>query len=212
QLLEHQNQNASTRLIIVYLGFIKKMIQLLRYSNLFDFDQLLISIQIGSIEKNLYITYLLSLCEHGDLHLRGACASLLATLIQTTIHLLLNNVHLYQLIYKTVQEIELLEDSIQHTTRFYVLAKVSLAQFIDDIDFRILTYLEQQQKQLKQQYPDIRVRQATASTFAKFVDHNSFLPCQWIYKIHHSLHVGCLEDIYVLSNVLRPTTIRPIFS
>ncbi|CAF3915720.1 unnamed protein product, partial [Rotaria sp. Silwood1] len=53
QLLEHQNQNASTRLIIVYLGFIKKMIQLLRYSNLFDFDQLLISIQIGSIEKNL---------------------------------------------------------------------------------------------------------------------------------------------------------------
>ncbi|CAF5170208.1 unnamed protein product, partial [Rotaria sp. Silwood1] len=40
---------------------------------------------------------------------------------------------------------------------------VSLAQFIDDIDFRILTYLEQQ---LKQQYPDIRVRQVTASTFA----------------------------------------------
>ncbi|CAF5114306.1 unnamed protein product, partial [Rotaria sp. Silwood1] len=27
------------------------------------------------------ITYLLSLCEHGDLHLRGACANLLATLI-----------------------------------------------------------------------------------------------------------------------------------
>ncbi|CAF5144896.1 unnamed protein product, partial [Rotaria sp. Silwood1] len=24
--------------------------------------------------------------------------------------------------------------------------------------------------------------------------------------------VGCLENIYVLSNVLRPTTIRPIFS
>ncbi|CAF5114592.1 unnamed protein product, partial [Rotaria sp. Silwood1] len=42
----------------------------------------------------------------------------------------------------------------------------ALAQLIDDIDFRILTYLEQQ---LKQQYPDIRVRQATASTFAKYV-------------------------------------------
>ncbi|CAF5171994.1 unnamed protein product, partial [Rotaria sp. Silwood1] len=27
------------------------------------------------------ITYLLSLCEHGDLHLRGACANLPATLI-----------------------------------------------------------------------------------------------------------------------------------
>ncbi|CAF5106611.1 unnamed protein product [Rotaria sp. Silwood1] len=51
QLLEHQNQNASTRLIIVYLGLIKKFIQLLRYSNLFDFDQLLISTQIGSIEE-----------------------------------------------------------------------------------------------------------------------------------------------------------------
>ncbi|CAF5132501.1 unnamed protein product [Rotaria sp. Silwood1] len=50
-LFEHQNQNASTRLIIDYLDLIKKMIQLLRYSNLFDFDQLLISIQIGSIEE-----------------------------------------------------------------------------------------------------------------------------------------------------------------
>ncbi|CAF5169639.1 unnamed protein product, partial [Rotaria sp. Silwood1] len=34
-----------------YLGLIKKFIQLLRYSNLFDFDQLLISTKIGSIEK-----------------------------------------------------------------------------------------------------------------------------------------------------------------
>ncbi|CAF4998203.1 unnamed protein product [Rotaria sp. Silwood1] len=51
QLLEHQNQNASTRLIIDYLDLIKKIIQLLRYSNLFDFDQLLISTQIGSIEE-----------------------------------------------------------------------------------------------------------------------------------------------------------------
>ncbi|CAF5006260.1 unnamed protein product, partial [Rotaria sp. Silwood1] len=48
---EHQNQNASTRLIIDYLDLIKKIIQLLRYSNLFDFDQLLISTQIGSIEE-----------------------------------------------------------------------------------------------------------------------------------------------------------------
>ncbi|CAF1428652.1 unnamed protein product [Rotaria sp. Silwood1] len=51
QLLEHQNQNASTRLIIDYLDLIKKILQLLRYSNLFDFDQLLISTQIGSIEE-----------------------------------------------------------------------------------------------------------------------------------------------------------------
>ncbi|CAF1614462.1 unnamed protein product [Rotaria sp. Silwood1] len=157
QLLEHQNQNA----------------------NLFDFDQLLISIQIGSIEKSCVsealktdITYLLSLCEHGDLHLRGACANLLVTLIQTTIYLLthsyqihliillLINVHFHAF---TIIGIELLEDSIQHTTSSCILAKVSLAQFIDDIDFRILTYLEQQ---LKQQYPDIRVRQAIASTFA----------------------------------------------
>ncbi|CAF4179501.1 unnamed protein product, partial [Rotaria sordida] len=31
-------------------------------------------------------TYLLSLYEHSDLHLRGAYANILATLIQTTIH------------------------------------------------------------------------------------------------------------------------------
>ncbi|CAF4893587.1 unnamed protein product, partial [Rotaria sp. Silwood1] len=63
----------------------------------------------------------------------------------------------------TIIGIKLLEDSIQHTTSSCTLAQVSLAQFIDDIDFRRLTYLEQQ---LKQQYPDIRVRQATASTVA----------------------------------------------
>ncbi|CAF1305297.1 unnamed protein product [Rotaria sp. Silwood1] len=66
----------------------------------------------------------------------------------------------------TIIGIELLEDSIQHSTSSCTLAQVSLAQLIDDIDFRILTYLEQQQQQLKQQYPDIRVRQAIASTFA----------------------------------------------
>ncbi|CAF1373476.1 unnamed protein product, partial [Rotaria sp. Silwood1] len=165
QLLEHQNQNA----------------------NLFDFDQLLISIQIGSIEKTCVsealktdITYLLSLCEHGDLHLRGACANLLVTLIQTTIYLLtlsslsnsfINQCSLVSTDSKdssshafTIMGIELLKDSIQHSTSSYVLAKFALAQLIDDIDFRILTYLEQQQ--LKQQYPDIHVRQATASTFA----------------------------------------------
>ncbi|CAF4987463.1 unnamed protein product [Rotaria sp. Silwood1] len=110
QLLEHQNQNA----------------------NLFDFDQLLISIRIGSIEKT--------------------CVS---EALKTGI--------------------KLLEDSIQHTTSSYVLAKFALAQLMDDIDFRILTYLEQQQQQLKQQYPDIRVRQATASTFAnlkKYINTN----------------------------------------
>ncbi|CAF1540298.1 unnamed protein product, partial [Rotaria sp. Silwood1] len=173
------------------------------------------------------ITYLLSLCEHSDLHLRGACANLLVTLIQTTNHLLtlsllsnsFNNsfisqcslvstdsqdssrlyvlmiiMHVYAF---TIIEIKLLKDSIQHTTSSCILAKVSLAQFIDDIDFRILTYLEQQQ-QLKQQYPDIRVRQAIASTFAKFVDHNSFLPCQWIYKIHHSLQAQASTRIQIV--------------
>ncbi|CAF4773273.1 unnamed protein product, partial [Rotaria sp. Silwood2] len=60
----------------------------------------------------------------------------------------------------TIIRIELLEDSIQHSTNSYILAKVALAQLIDDINFRILTYLEQQQ------YPDICVRQATTSTFA----------------------------------------------
>ncbi|CAF1268471.1 unnamed protein product [Rotaria sp. Silwood1] len=73
----------------------------------------------------------------------------------------------------TIIGIELLKDFIQHSTSSYVLAKFALAQLIDDIDFRILTYLEQQQ--LKQQYPDIRVRQATASTFAnlrKYINTN----------------------------------------
>ncbi|CAF3759376.1 unnamed protein product [Rotaria sp. Silwood1] len=50
-ILEHHNQNYSTRLTIGYLVLIKNLIQLLGYSNLFDFDQLLISIQIRSIEK-----------------------------------------------------------------------------------------------------------------------------------------------------------------
>ncbi|CAF4115045.1 unnamed protein product [Rotaria sordida] len=95
QLLEHQYQNVSTRLIIDYLGSIENLIQLLDYSNLFDFDQLLNLTQIGSLEETCVnqilqtdITYLLSLCEHGDLHLRDACTNLLVTLIQTTIHLL----------------------------------------------------------------------------------------------------------------------------
>ncbi|CAF1477478.1 unnamed protein product [Rotaria sp. Silwood1] len=187
QLLEHQNQNTSTYLIIGYLSLIKNLIQLLGYSDLFDLDEFLISTQIGSIEEirvsealKTDITYLLSLCEYGDLHLRGACANLLITLIQITNHLLtlsslsnsFNNSfinqcslvstdsqdssRLYVLMIImhvhafTIIGIKLLEDSIQHTTSSCILAQVSLAQLIDDIDFRILTYLEQQQKQLKQ--------------------------------------------------------------
>ncbi|CAF1347073.1 unnamed protein product [Rotaria sp. Silwood1] len=199
---------------------------ILKYSNLFDFDQLLISTQIGSIEEirvtystyqrwfiemndefdstsminnekrtsvaklvhqlyffpiryilNMdgtiksddesritvkcatptYITYLLSLYEYGDLHLRGTCANLLVTLIQTTIHLLtlsslsnsfnnsfINQCSLVSTHSQDSSRIELLEDSIQHTTSSCILAKFALAQLIDDIDFRILTYLEQQ--------------------------------------------------------------------
>ncbi|CAF4915282.1 unnamed protein product [Rotaria sp. Silwood1] len=214
QLLRYQNQNASTHLIIDYLDLIKKIIQLLRYSNLFDFDQLLISIQIGSIEKSCVsealkadITYLLPLCEHGDLHLRGAPANLLIiclndnntrvihvslNALRTLLPFLLINSHAF-----TIIEIKLLKDSIQHTTSSCTLAKFALAQLIDNIDFRILTYLEQQQ-QLKQHYPDIRVRQAIASTFAKFVDHNSFLLCQWIYKIHHSLQAQASTRIQIV--------------
>ncbi|CAF3890510.1 unnamed protein product [Rotaria sp. Silwood1] len=194
---------------------------ILKYSNLFDFDQLLISTQIGSIEEiHVNITYLLSLCEHGNLHVRGACANLLVTLIPTTNHLLTlsslsnsfinqcslvstdsqDSSRLYVLMIImdvhafTIIGIKLLEDSIQLTTSSCILAKFALAQLIDDIDFRILTYLEQQ---LKQQYPDIRVRQAITSTFAKFVDHNSFLPCQWIYKIHHSLQAQASTRIQI---------------
>ena len=48
QLFEHKNQNVSTRLVI---SLIKNLIQLLGYSNLFHFDQLIVSIQIGSTEK-----------------------------------------------------------------------------------------------------------------------------------------------------------------
>ncbi|CAF5133613.1 unnamed protein product, partial [Rotaria sp. Silwood1] len=86
------------------------------------------------------ITYLLSLCEHGNLHVRGACANFLATLIPTTNHLLtlssLSNSFINQcsLVSTDSQDssshaftiigIELLEDSIQHSTSFYVLAKV----------------------------------------------------------------------------------------
>ncbi|CAF5001025.1 unnamed protein product, partial [Rotaria sp. Silwood1] len=132
---------------------------------------------------SLYNLYYISLCERGDLHLRGTCENLLVTLIQTTIHLLtlsslsnsfnnsfFNQCSLVSTNSKdssshafTIIGIKLLEDSIQHTTSSSILAKFALAQLMDDIDFRILTYLEQQ---LKQQYPDIHVRQAIASTFA----------------------------------------------
>ncbi|CAF1473351.1 unnamed protein product, partial [Rotaria sp. Silwood1] len=72
----------------------------------------------------------------------------------------------------TIIRIKLLEDSIQHSTSSCTFGKFALTQLIDDIDFRILTYLEQQ---LKQQYSDIRVRQAIASTFAnlkKYINTN----------------------------------------
>ncbi|CAF5052225.1 unnamed protein product, partial [Rotaria sp. Silwood1] len=126
--------------------------------------------------------------------LRGACENLLVTLIQTTNHLLtlsslsnsFNNSFINEcsLISTDSQDssshaftiigVELLEDSIQHTTSSCILAKFALAQLMDDIDFRILTYPEQQ---LKQQYPDIRVRQATASTFAKFIKSQQTKKC-----------------------------------
>ncbi|CAF5167695.1 unnamed protein product, partial [Rotaria sp. Silwood1] len=93
----------------------------------------------------------------GDLHLRGTCANLLVTLIQTTIHLLtlsslsnsfnnsfINQCSLVSTHSQDSSKIELLEDSVQHSTSSYVLAKFALAQLIHDIDFRILTYLEQQ--------------------------------------------------------------------
>ncbi|CAF4861444.1 unnamed protein product, partial [Rotaria sp. Silwood2] len=80
------------------------------------------------------VLYLLSVREHGDPHLRGACANLLAKLIQTTIHL---------------------------------LTLLSLSNSFND----------------------------------------SFINFQTSIRIQ----VGCLEDINVLSNVLRPTTIRSFF-
>ncbi|CAF5102874.1 unnamed protein product [Rotaria sp. Silwood1] len=48
QLFEHHKQNASTILIIGYLEALEIIV---KYSNLFDFHQLVISSQIGSIEK-----------------------------------------------------------------------------------------------------------------------------------------------------------------
>ncbi|CAF1131532.1 unnamed protein product [Rotaria sordida] len=112
-------------------------------------------------------THLLSLYEHSDLHLRGAYANILATLIQTTIHRLtlsslsnsFNNSSIDQCsLVSTVSQdsssyaftiigIELLEYSIQHSISSYILAKIE-----------------------------------------------------------------CLESIYALSNVLRPTTIRQFCS
>ncbi|CAF5160392.1 unnamed protein product, partial [Rotaria sp. Silwood1] len=74
QLLEHQNQNTSTYLIIGYLSLIKNLIQLLGYSDLFDLDEFLISTQIGSIEeirvsealKTAYSTYQCCFIEMND--------------------------------------------------------------------------------------------------------------------------------------------------
>ncbi|CAF4988670.1 unnamed protein product [Rotaria sp. Silwood1] len=122
---------------------------ILKYSNLFDFDQLLISTQIGSIEE-IHVICL------NDNNARVIHVSLNA--LRTLLPFFIINRHAF-----TIIGIELLENSIQHTTSSCILAKFALAQLMDDIDFRILTYLEQQ---LKQQYPDIHVRQAIASTFA----------------------------------------------
>ncbi|CAF3598174.1 unnamed protein product [Adineta steineri] len=236
------------------------------------------------------ITYLLSLREHDDPHLRGACANLLAKLIQTTVHLLtisppisslsssfhssfinqcslvstdsqessrldiqlgilaellstfrsclnddsarvihvslnalrtllpvlLTNSHAL-----TIIAIELLEDAIQHSSNTYILAKVALAQLIGEIDFRILTYLEQQQQVKKTNRSwldrcmdiififladeDARVRQVAATTFAKFVDHSSFLPCQWpIHSLLKWINSSC-QWIYTTHRSLQPT-------
>ncbi|CAF3733212.1 unnamed protein product [Rotaria sp. Silwood1] len=89
-----------------------------------------------------YITYLLPLCKHGDLHLRGAPANLLVTLIQTTIHLLTLSSLSNSCINSFINQCSLISTDSQDSSRLYV---------------------------------------------------------------------GCLEDIYVLSNVLRSTTIRSFF-
>ncbi|CAF1482141.1 unnamed protein product [Rotaria sp. Silwood1] len=103
----------------------------------------------------------------------------------------------------TIIGIKLLEDSIQHTTSSCTLAKFALAQLIDDIDFRILTYLEQQ---LKQQYPDIRVRQATASTFAnlkKYINTNESNLQAAVLDLHVQLllirhFIYCIAEFLVM--------------
>ncbi|CAF3849243.1 unnamed protein product, partial [Rotaria sp. Silwood1] len=53
--------------------------------------------------------------------------------LQTSLNFLLINSHAFIII-----GIELLEDSIQHSTSFHILAKVALAQLTDDIDFRTI--------------------------------------------------------------------------
>ncbi|CAF1277551.1 unnamed protein product [Adineta ricciae] len=243
------------------------------------------------------IIYLLFLREHGDPHLRGACANLLAKLIQTTVRLLtisppissltnsFNNSFINQcsLISNDSQEssrldiqlgilaellstfrlclndtnarvihvalnalrtllpvlltnshaltiiaTELLEDAIQHTSSTYVLAKVSLAQLIGDIDFRILTYLEQQQQSKKTNRSwldrcmdtififladeDTRVRQVAATTYAKFVDQSSFLPCQWpIHSLYKWVNSSC-QWIYIVHHSLQQSNPSVIIS
>ncbi|CAF1366734.1 unnamed protein product [Rotaria sp. Silwood1] len=100
---------------------------ILKYSNLFDFGQLLISTQIGSIEEigvsqalNTDITYLLSLCEHGDLHLRGACANLLVTLIKTTIHLLTLSSLSNSFINSFINQCSLVSTDSQDSSRLFI--------------------------------------------------------------------------------------------
>ncbi|CAF4407487.1 unnamed protein product, partial [Adineta steineri] len=98
---------------------------------------------------------------------------------------------------------------------------VALAQLIGEIDFRILTYLEQQQQVKKTNRSwldrcmdiififladeDARVRQVAATTFAKFVDHSSFLPCQWsIHSLLKWINSSC-QWIYTTHRSLQPT-------
>ncbi|CAF5109352.1 unnamed protein product, partial [Rotaria sp. Silwood1] len=63
------------------------------------------------------IAYLLSLCEYGDLHLRGACVNLLVTLIQTTNHLLT----LSSLSNSFINQCSLVSTDSQDSSRLYVL-------------------------------------------------------------------------------------------
>ncbi|CAF3057958.1 unnamed protein product [Rotaria sp. Silwood2] len=129
-----------------------------------------------------YITYLLSLCEHGDLHLRGASTNLLVILIKTTIHLLTLSSLSDSFNNSFINQCFLVSTDSQDNIQLYILAEL-LSAFrlcLDDNNVCV-----------------IHVSLNALRTLLSFLLIN--------------IHVEYLEDIYVLLNVLRSTTIRPFF-
>ncbi len=90
------------------------------------------------------ITYLLSLREHGDTHLRGACANLLAKLIETTVRLLTISPPISSLTNSFNNQCSLVSTDSQDSSRLGLMSDFHwwlISFFFEDIQLGILAEL-----------------------------------------------------------------------